>query len=57
MSAEARRADVAERHLVDSEERAAEAIVCVAELEAEIDVLRAELDTWRTAAEPARKRA
>ena len=34
----------------DAEGRAAEAIVIVAELEAEIDVLRAELDSLRAAA-------
>lgn len=62
MNAEARRADVAEnegRDLVvrldDAEERAAEAILRVAELEQELDVLRAELEAWRT--EPARRHA
>ena len=63
-NAEARRADVAERHhretegsiaslsrsLNHSEERAAEAIMLVAELEAEIDVLKAELTSWQSAA-------
>ncbi|MCW2832125.1 MAG: putative multidomain rane protein [Nocardioides sp.] len=49
LGAEARRADTAERTLADSEDRAAHAIVLVAELEAEIDVLRAELTSWRTA--------
>jgi hypothetical protein len=54
---EARRADLAEAEagrltvaLDDSEERAAEAIVRVAELEQDNDVLRAELDsatTWQ----------
>ena len=34
----------------DAENRAAEAIVVVAELEAELDVLRAELDSLRAAA-------
>lgn len=53
--AEARRADVAEQEgrgltvrLDESEERAAEAIVRVAELEQELDVLRAELTAWET---------
>ncbi|WP_107704468.1 hypothetical protein [Nocardioides allogilvus] len=60
---EARRADLAERARVEgaetiqglerslssSEERAAEAIVLVSELEAELDVLRAELDSWHAA--------
>ena len=62
MNAEARRADVAEnegRDLVvrldDAEERAAEAILRVAELEQELDVLRSELEAWRT--EPARRHA
>lgn len=64
VNAEARRADVAERtqresegsiaglsrSLNHSEERAAEAIVLVAELEAEIDVLKAELTSWQRAA-------
>ncbi|WP_104105695.1 hypothetical protein [Nocardioides sp. 616] len=57
MSAEARRADVAEVEgkrlgelLEQSDTRAAEAIVRVAELEAEIDTLRAELDAWQRAA-------
>lgn len=56
MNADARRADVAElegRSLVgrldDAQERAAEAIVRVAELEQELDVLRAELTAWQTA--------
>jgi hypothetical protein len=63
-NAEARRADLAERHnretegsiaslsrsLNHSEERAAEAIMLVAELEAEIDVLKAELSSWQSAA-------
>ncbi|HXH79638.1 hypothetical protein [Nocardioides sp.] len=49
LGAEARRAEGAERSLSDSEDRAADAIVLVAELEAEIDVLRAELTSWRTA--------
>ena len=49
LGAEGRRAEGAERSLSDSEDRAADAIVLVAELEAEIDVLRAELTSWRTA--------
>ena len=56
LNTEARRADLAEdegartaRRLEDSESRAAEAIVRVAELEAELDVLRAELRTWQVA--------
>ncbi|WP_107775006.1 hypothetical protein [Nocardioides sediminis] len=62
MNAEARRADVAERdrdesaRMLDaSEQQAAEAIVLVAELEAELDVLRSELVSWKAAA--AAKRA
>jgi len=62
MNAEARRADVAEREgrekselLEDAEQRAAEAIVRVAELEQELDVLKAELLAWQTA--PARRHA
>ena len=63
MNTEARRADVAEpegRELTarldeSAEERAAEAIVRVAELEAELDVLRAELAAWQ--ATPARRHA
>lgn len=58
MNTEARRADIAEERgkvtaaeLDGAQERAAEAIVQVAELELEIDVLRAELDAWKTAAE------
>ena len=57
LNAEARRADVAEREVSESarlldasEERAAEAIVLVAELEAELDVMRAELVSWKAAA-------
>jgi hypothetical protein len=57
LNAEARRADVAEREVAESarlldssEDRAAEAIVLVAELEAELDVLRSELDSWKAAA-------
>lgn len=65
MSSEARRADLAEAarndvatQLDDADQRAAEAIVRVAELEAELDVLRAELDTWKIAAsQDNRKRA
>lgn len=62
LNAEARRADVAEREVSESarlldasEDRAAEAIVLVAELEAELDVMRAELISWKAAA--AAKRA
>ncbi len=57
LNAEARRADVAEREVSESarlldssEQRAAEAIVLVAELEAELDVLRSELVSWKAAA-------
>lgn len=64
MNTEARRADLAEsaqregfdalqrmeRSLSNSEDRAADAIVLVAELEAEIDVFKAELTSWRAAA-------
>lgn len=64
-NAEARRAELAEHHnretegsiaslsrsLNHSEERAAEAIVLVAELEAELDVLRSELASWQAAAQ------
>ncbi|WP_310526674.1 hypothetical protein [Nocardioides sp.] len=64
VNVEARRADLAERtqredadsihdlerSLVGSEERAAEAILLVAELEAELDVLKAELLSWQAAA-------
>lgn len=67
LNAEARRADLLEREngrhaaaLDAAEERAAEAIVMVAELEQELDVVRAELDVvtaaWHTA-ETARKHA
>jgi hypothetical protein len=52
-SAEARRADLAEdenvrlgRQAEDAEQRAAEAIVHLAELEQEVEVLRAELAAW-----------
>ena len=62
MNAEARRADVAEnegRDLAESrdeaEQRAAEAIIRVAELEQELDVLRAELHAWQST--PARRHA
>jgi hypothetical protein len=41
--------------LEDAEHRAAEAIVRVAELEQEIDVLKSELLAWQTA--PARRHA
>lgn len=58
MNTEARRADIAEQRgkvtaaeLDGAQERAAEAIVQVAELELELDVLRAELGAWKTAAE------
>lgn len=58
MNTEARRADIAEERgkvtaaeLDGAQDRAAEAIVQVAELELEIDVLRAELGAWQTAAE------
>ena len=57
LNSEARRADVAEREVSESarlldasEDRAAEAIVLVAELEAELDVLRSELVSWKAAA-------
>ncbi len=62
MNSEARRADVAETEgrdlaarLDDSEGLAAEAVVRVAELEAELDVLRTELAAWQAA--PARRHA
>ena len=62
MNTEARRADVAEQEgrdlaerLDDSEQLAAEAIVRVAELEAELDVLRSELLAWQST--PARRHA
>ena len=62
LNAEARRAEVAEQEgravgvqLEEAEGRAAEAIVRVAELEAEIDTLRAELAVWQT--EPVRRHA
>lgn len=65
MSSEARRADLAEStvtrvtaSLDESESLAAEAIVRVAELEAELDTARAELDAWKMeAATERRKRA
>ena len=54
LNAEAKRADLAEaegealtRRLDDAETRAAEAILRVAELEAELDVAKAELDAVR----------
>jgi uncharacterized membrane-anchored protein YhcB (DUF1043 family) len=67
MNAEARRADIAEREgervasrLDEAERTAAEAVVLVAELEQQVDVLRAELESvtaaWRTA-EAGRRRA
>jgi hypothetical protein len=62
MNTEARRADVAESEgreltarLDESEELAAEAIVRVAELEAELDAVRAELAAWQST--PARRHA
>ena len=61
-NSEARRADLAEREgretteqLEAAEARAAEAIVRVAELEQEIDVLKAEVLAWQSA--PARRHA
>jgi hypothetical protein len=61
-NSEARRADLAEREgrdtaeqLEAAEERAAEAIVRVAELEQQIDVLKAEVLAWQNA--PARRHA
>lgn len=65
MNSEARRADLAEAartemvaQLDDADQRAAEAIVRVAELEVELDALRAELVTWQAAAQQDnRKRA
>jgi hypothetical protein len=60
MNSEARRADVAELEglklsevLEQSESRAAEAVVRVAELETELDALRAELEAWQAAASQA----
>lgn len=64
VNAEARRADVSERTQAEqaetisglerslgaSEDRAVEAIVLVSELEAELDVLKAELASWQAAA-------
>ena len=72
LNAEARRADAAERQgrdaeerlgrrLADAEERAAEAVVLVAELEQELDVVRAELvavtQAWREAQTAQRRHA
>ena len=72
LNAEARRADAAERQgredeerlggrLAEAEERAAEAVVRVAELEQELDVVRAELaavtQAWRSAEATARRHA
>jgi chromosome segregation ATPase len=61
-NAEARRAEVAEQEgravtvrLDEAEERAAEAVLRVAELEQEVDVLRAEIAAWH--AEPVRRHA
>ena len=55
-NAEARRAELAEQdgrattvRLDEAEERAAEALLRVAELEQELDVLRAEMTAWQTA--------
>lgn len=62
LNAEARRAEVAEAEgravtvrLEGAEKRAAEAVVRVAELEQDIDVLRAELAAWH--AQPVRRHA
>lgn len=65
MGGEARRADVAEQEnarlvasLDEADTRAAEAIVRVAELEAELDTMRSELDAWQAMVnEDQRKRA
>lgn len=65
MGSEARRAELAEREserltvsLDESDTRAAEAIVRVAELESELDTLRSELEAWQAmAGEDQRKRA
>lgn len=65
MSGEARRADLAEQDNVrlvasvdDADTRAAEAIVRVAELEAELDAMRSELEAWQAMVnEDQRKRA
>jgi len=72
LNTEARRAEAAERHgrdteerlgerLADAEERAAEAVVRVIELEQELDVVRAELtavtQAWRTAEAAVRRHA
>ena len=62
-NAEARRADARRAGgprsppsaLEEAEERAAEAMLRVAELEQEIDVVRAELDAWQS--EPYRRHA
>jgi chromosome segregation ATPase len=61
-NAEARRAEVAEQEgrehassLAQAEQRAATATVRVAELEKEIDVVRAELHAWQS--EPYRRHA
>lgn len=61
-NAEARRAEVAEQEgraltgrLDEAEERAAEAVLRVAELEQEVDVLRAEIAAWN--AQPVRRHA
>lgn len=63
MSSEARRADLAEStvtrvtaSLDESESLAAEAIVRVAELEAELDTLRGELDAWKMEATAERRK-
>lgn len=63
MSSEARRADLAESSVArvsvaldESESLAAEAIVRVAELEAELDTMRAELDAWKLEATTERRK-
>ena len=64
-NAEARRADIADQQnvslsgrLEDADLRAAEAIVHLAELEQEIDVLRAEVTAWQAmSSEPLRRHA
>lgn len=62
LNTEARRAEVAEQEgravtvrLEDAEDRASEAILRVAELEAEIDTLRAEVVVWQS--QPVRRHA
>ena len=64
-NAEARRADLADQHgvslsrrLQSAEDRAAEAIVQLAELEQEADVLRSEVAAWQAVStEPVRRQA